>query len=899
MPSTRQTLLAPALGILVAGALFVGPAAMAAPQEGAGQPASPTQSAPQQTSQGRQAQPQGTRGRARPHPVKTTRKVVPLVKQAGQGTARGGVVVSSGDLDLPAEATVVGASWESGALDVDDVIQIRSRHQGQWGPWQDMAREQGKATSTEPFVAKGTQVQVRATSADGGSPQVDAVVIDPGQSDADTELAPAAAAAPDGQRTAGFNDGAARPSIASRQDWGADESIRRGSPSYGQVQAAVIHHTAGANDYTASSVPSILRGIYAYHVQTNGWNDIGYNILVDRFGRAWEGRAGGLEKAVVGAHTLGHNSSTVGVSAIGDYTSRQPSSAMLGAITAVVAWKFSTHGIPATGTVSIGGTNYNRIFGHRDAKGNSTSCPGQSLYTLLPSIRRDVASLMGEQVKVDGARSWDTDRRTDVLGLEGSGSISISRGQSVQPVASGRTIGTGWLGLDDIVLSPDFTGDGHADVIARDPRAGGLRIYRGNGEGGFAGVTRLGSGWNDITKLIAAGDRTGDGRADLLALRKDGALRLYPGDGTGWVRSGSTVGTGFNAYRSLAVGGDVDGDGRSELFALRTSDNAFVRWPATATGGLGALSVVSGQGWGAIADLIGTGDLDGDGADSDLLAVETAGGMRTYYAQGHAPLRRISYWGKGWNGLDQVTSGADWNGDGNADVVARNRSSGALVLYAGTGARDFNVPATRVPLGLDADLVRLIGDVDGDGRGDAIARDTSGNLYGLSGTASGFGAPIRIASGWQTFSQIEPAGDYTRDGVPDVLALTPGGQLRVYALSPSWTWRWETTLSSSFGGMRTVTGAGSVDQDFNGDILSVRASDGAMLLWRGTGAGALGEYRVLSTGQSDLTRLAGMGDGDGDGINDVMGQDGSGRWWLFHGTGDGLWSSRQPLAGVS
>jgi uncharacterized protein with LGFP repeats len=94
------------------------------------------------------------------------------------------------------------------------------------------------------------------------------------------------------------------PAIISRAQWGADESIRTEAPSYRPtVRVGFVHHTASSNDYTADQAAAVMRGIYAYHVKSNGWSDIGYNYLVDRFGRAYEGRAGGLDRFVVGAHT--------------------------------------------------------------------------------------------------------------------------------------------------------------------------------------------------------------------------------------------------------------------------------------------------------------------------------------------------------------------------------------------------------------------------------------------------------------------------------------------------------------------------------------------------------------------------------------------------------------------
>src|SRR3712207_7699803 len=78
-------------------------------------------------------------------------------------------------------------------------------------------------------------------------------------------------------------------------------------------------------------VPSILRGIYAYHTKSRGWSDIGYNFLVDRFGQIWEGRYGGVNRAVVGAHTLGYNERSFAMSAIGNFETAHPSPAMIDA----------------------------------------------------------------------------------------------------------------------------------------------------------------------------------------------------------------------------------------------------------------------------------------------------------------------------------------------------------------------------------------------------------------------------------------------------------------------------------------------------------------------------------------------------------------------------------------
>ena len=133
-------------------------------------------------------------------------------------------------------------------------------------------------------------------------------------------------------------------------------------------------------------MPGILRSIYAYHVKSRGWSDIGYNFLVDRFGRIWEGRYGGIDKAVVGAHTLGYNDYAFAMSAIGNFDVVQPPEVMLQAYGALFAWKLGLHGVnPASMSQQVGRTKFAAINGHRDA--GSTACPGRYLYAKLANIR--------------------------------------------------------------------------------------------------------------------------------------------------------------------------------------------------------------------------------------------------------------------------------------------------------------------------------------------------------------------------------------------------------------------------------------------------------------------------------------------------------------------------------
>ena len=132
-----------------------------------------------------------------------------------------------------------------------------------------------------------------------------------------------------------------------------------------------VHHTATGNDYARADVPGILRGMYRYHTQTLGWFDIGYNFLVDRFGRAWVGRSGGANRLVRGAHTLGFNERSVGIAVIGNLEERRPSAKALRTVIRLAAWKLDRYGREATGRVS------RPVHGQRQVRrGRARAAPG-------------------------------------------------------------------------------------------------------------------------------------------------------------------------------------------------------------------------------------------------------------------------------------------------------------------------------------------------------------------------------------------------------------------------------------------------------------------------------------------------------------------------------------------
>ncbi len=233
--------------------------------------------------------------------------------------------------------------------------------------------------------------------------------------------------------------GGPQPAIVPRASWGASSCPPRSGPQYGEVKAAFVHHTVNANDYTREEAPDVVLAICRFHRNSNGWNDIGYNFLVDRFGTIYEGRAGGIDRAVIGAQAQGYNAQSTGIANIGTFSTVAQTQEALSAMARLIRWKLPLHGAPTAGTttlVSAGGSEnrypagqrltLRRVIGHRDT--GSTSCPGDALYAQLPQLR----SMVGD-VQPGGL----TTRVTAKIGARGA---TVSYGAQV-PVTGTLTAG--------------------------------------------------------------------------------------------------------------------------------------------------------------------------------------------------------------------------------------------------------------------------------------------------------------------------------------------------------------------------------------------------------------------------------------------------------------------------
>jgi hypothetical protein len=334
-------------------------------------------------------------------PVDISNAAVPAVNRA---TATKADLVA----ELPARGTddyqLVGVTWARGFDDTDMSVQVRLRTDDSWSGWKDLDVDsdegEGGRDGTEPlWVGSADGVAVRVTSPTGKHPtDLKVSTIDGGTSPAAATAAaaePAAVPASDGSPTY-----TPKPKIITRSSWGAKKNTYCDSPRTGnETRGVIVHHTAGSNSYSASQSASIVRATQAYHMNGRDWCDIGYNFLVDKYGQIFEGRNGGVDKPVRGAHAGNKtvNTYTMGVSMMGTFSTYTPPGALKTAMVKLIGWRLGTTFHTATGKYSVGGYSLNRIAGHRNVV--ATECPGAKAYAWLSAsggLRERVAAYIDD-----------------------------------------------------------------------------------------------------------------------------------------------------------------------------------------------------------------------------------------------------------------------------------------------------------------------------------------------------------------------------------------------------------------------------------------------------------------------------------------------------------------------
>ena len=311
-------------------------------------------------------------------------------RAAARAAAAAGATRATPPLTAPRRFDLLGLRWARGAAHVEVRVQ---RADGRWTRWVEAppAEQAPAAGAASAPIWTGAARRYQLRGAHGTALprglRVRFVAV------------PRPARAPVARAAAG------RPAIVPRAGWDPTNACRpRVAPRYGRIDLAFVHHTVTLASYTRAEAPAVVLAICRFHRDGNGWHDIGYNLLVDRYGTVYEGRAGGVDQPVIGAQAAGWNGVSTGVAVIGAYAAAPPPAAAERALARVLAWKLAGAGVPAQGTVaetSSGGAQnrwgagtrvrFARIAGHRD--GVLTSCPGAALAARLPVVRARAAAL--------------------------------------------------------------------------------------------------------------------------------------------------------------------------------------------------------------------------------------------------------------------------------------------------------------------------------------------------------------------------------------------------------------------------------------------------------------------------------------------------------------------------
>jgi hypothetical protein len=585
--------------------------------------------------------------------------------------ADGDLAILTSEIDAE-DFLLAGVTWAAGAeLAEDATIDVRTRVDGEWSSWSTLDPEtpgaDGLPGGTEPYLttaADGVQVQVDAGSGElpadlrltlvpeDISGALELEPDGPGPAPRSVDMPSAAATSPltdadgattngsattDGAGTAraqatssvnaqGATGTASAPAVISREAWGANPDYFFWPPQYSQLRAAVVHHTAGSNTYTYDEAPGVVRSIYFYHAQTRGWGDIGYNFLVDRWGRVFEGREGSMDspatQMTIGAHAAPQNTNTVGVSIMGDFSYGPAPAASMGAVRDVIAWRFALAGVDVdarTGLYSLGtsfwpaGAELPAIMGHRDvAYQTRTICPGPYVAAALPGMINDVRELVGNRFYL--SNTWTTqaevqfafgDRGAEVIvgdwDGDGTDTVGVRRGQTIELTNghdSTREVLLAYGRADDQIVVGDWNGDGR-DTLG--VRRGNILYLRNDL---VSGPAQLQIAFGRANDELLVGDWNGDGR-DSFGVRRGNRFLLTNRQQDGVAEIDFTYGRAGDQV----IVGDWDGNG-TDTFTVRRGAEYYMR--NSVTDGVADRQVRFGR----ETDRVIAGDWDGNGTDT-------------------------------------------------------------------------------------------------------------------------------------------------------------------------------------------------------------------------------------------------------------------------------------------
>ncbi|MCB5292617.1 GH25 family lysozyme [Arthrobacter sp. SO3] len=559
-------------------------------------------------------------------------------------------------------------------------------------------------------------------------------------------------------------------------------------------------------------------------------------------------------------------------------------------------WQYSESGPFAGGTGDSNVWNGDYTSLQRFATGSTPPAPAAPPAPPAPPVPTDPTR------RLVAPGDFDGDGQADQIQRRSDGELWFYPGNGAGQYLAGRRIGSGWGIYDRVLGVGDYNSDGKNDLVAR-KLDGSLWFYAGTGtvsatDEGYRPAVRIGEfGWDAFDSLLGVRDFDGDGKPDLAARTPDGSLYLYSGTGTGQTGTARKIDYGWQIFDQLIAIQDFDGDGTNDL-AGRRPDGSLWLYSNT-----GRAVLVNGRqigsGWGIYNDIVGTGDANGDRM-ADFVASDPTGAVYFYAGtamkdQGYQTARKIGDYG--WGTFDALVAVQDFNGDGKGDLLAR-KPDGTLWFYPGNGAGAYGTPKRIGDYGWNAfDAFAGVGDFNGDGKNDLVARKPDGTLWLYAGTgrvdsgSNGYAGATKIGlAGWEVFDTITGVGDFNGDGKNDLLARKPNGSLWLY----KGTGKIDANNSGYQGAVKVgdygwdafdqLIGTGDFNADGKNDLLA-RRPDGTLWLYPGDGSGKPGATIRIGTGWSVYDRILNGWDLNGDKTPDLVARRPDGSLWAYSGTG--------------